>query len=161
MRDEPRSRRKIDELEKKIANLVAAIAAGAGDVPEVIAALQAARAERDQLHEQLGGAAAAQVITLHPNFAEAYCEAVELLTTTLAGDDPDARSAHQAIRTLIDRIILTPREDGPGMHIDLEGRLQAMMALATGKPLPEKQGTVPVVAEECSGFESTLRRVRV
>lgn len=157
------SRKRIDELGRKVDNLVAAIAAGAGDVPEVVAALQAARAERDQLTEQTGGYEAANLITLHPKFAEAYRAAVETLTDHLAaaGDDADAREVRRAIRALIDRIILTPRESARGMDIDLEGRLHAMLALATGQPAPEREGMLPVVAEECSGLDHTLRRVRV
>lgn len=156
-----KARKQLDAVEKKIANLVGAIAAGGGDVPEIVAALQSARAERQQLQEQAGNATAAQVITLHPSFAEAYRGAVEALTDHLAGDEEDVRTARTAIRALIDRVVLTPRENGRGMDIDLEGRLHAMMALATGKPAPEKEGMLSMVAEERSGLERTLRRVRV
>lgn len=143
-----KARKQIEQLVKKIENLVAAIAAGASDVPEVVAALQTARAERQQLEEQIGDSDAARVITLHPSFAEAYRGAVEALTDHLAGDEEDVRAARNAIRALIDRVVLTPRENGRGMDIDLDGRLHAMMALATGKPVAPKEGTVQVVAEE-------------
>lgn len=41
------------------------------------------------------------------------------------------------------------------MDIDLDGRLHAMMALATGKPVVPKEGTVQMVAEE--GLEPPTR----
>lgn len=156
-----RNRKRIEELEKQIGNLVGAIAAGAGDVPEIVSALQAARTERDQLVEAIGSAQAAQVITLHPAIAEAYRVAVENMTTHLAGDEPSARNARTALRTLIDAVILTPKKTGRGMDIDLEGRLEGVMGLANGQPAREREGTVSVVAEERSGLESTLRRMRL
>jgi uroporphyrinogen decarboxylase len=68
-----------------------------------------------------------------------------------------ALRACRAIRALVDRVILTPT-GARGMTIELESRFAAILALATGKPAPERS-TVPMVAEEGLGRGSTLRRI--
>ncbi|EQB09690.1 recombinase family protein [Novosphingobium lindaniclasticum] len=149
------NRKRIDELEKQISNLVSAIAAGAADVPEIVEALQRAKAEREQLTEAIGSANAAQVISLHPAIAEAYRNAVEDITRHLNGEEESARTARSALRTLIDAVILTPKENGRGLHIDLQGRLENVVSLATGEAPMEREGMLQVVAEE--GLEPPTR----
>ena len=95
------------------------------------------------------------MITLHPSIAGAYRTAVRTLTQLLEGEAEENRKARQALRSLIDRINITPTQEKRGMHIDIEGRLQAMMALATGKPAPKRFGTLKMVAEE--GLEPPTR----
>jgi site-specific DNA recombinase len=156
-------RSRVAEIDRQIERLVGAIADGAGEVPEVVSRLQQARQEREQLLAAMGeDAAAASVITLHPNIAEAYAKAVHQITAVIAGDGNDAREAKSAMRALVDRIILTPKVDKPGMDIEVEGRLAAMLELGQGKnPTPARNCTVVVVAEERSGLSRTLSRIRV
>lgn len=150
-----------NELDRQIARLVDAIAAGAGDVPEVVEKLKQARAERGGIAEAIGDADASKVITLHPNIAGAYREAVKQVTGLLDGDEAETRAGRNALRSLVDRVILTPRTEARGMDIDVEGRLAAMLDMGTGKSPRPREGTIPVVAEARYGFESTLRRIRV
>jgi hypothetical protein len=49
---------------------------------------------------------------------------------------------------VIDAVILTPKENGRGLHIDLEGRLENVVCLATGEAPMEREGMLQVVAEE-------------
>jgi site-specific DNA recombinase len=156
-----RQRKRAAELEQQIERLVAAIAAGAGDVPEVVEKLRALRAERSGLQDAMGDELAARVITLHPAFACAYEAAVKQIVATIAGDQPEHRDARNAIRALVDRVILTPKAEGRGMDIDVEGRLEAMLDLGRGNSPKPRRGTVQGVAEERFGLDRTLRRVRV
>lgn len=156
-----RHRKRAGELDRQIERLVSAIAAGAGDVPEVIDALHKAKSERASIAEQLGEAEADRVITLHPNIAASYRKAVADITGLIAGDEEENRAARRALRSLLDRVILTPRTDARGLEVEIEGRLAAMLDIGTGKAPRERKGTVPLVAEERYGRSSTLRRIRV
>lgn len=154
-------RKRAAELDRQIERFLAAIAAGGGDVPEIVAKLQQLRAERAGIEDAIGDGAAGAVITLHPNIAAAYRTAVEQVAGLVAGENQEHRDARRALRSLVDRVILSPRDGARGMDIDVEGRLSAMLDLGTGKPPRDREGTVPVVAEERSGFDRTLRRIRV
>lgn len=150
-----RHRTRIEALTKQIDRLVSAITAGAGDVPEVVQALQAARAERDTLQSQLSDNAAAQVITLHPAIAQAYRAAIETIMTTLENSAEDARDARNAIRALVEKVVLSPRDTGRGLDIEIHGRLASMLEIAKGKQPKLPEGMLPVVAEE--GLEPPTR----
>ncbi len=43
--------------------------------------------------------------------------------------------AKEALRALVERIVLTPDADGDGLTIDLHGALASLLRLATGQPL--------------------------
>ena len=144
------NRKRAAELESHITHLVDAIATGAGSVPEIVQRLQHARAERDQIAHSLEEFEAGRVITLHPQIAAAYRAAVEQLTGTIASNEEVRREAHSAIRALVDRIILTPRENQDGVDIDIEGRLSAVLDLAAGRKPRSPDGMSQVVAEEGS-----------
>lgn len=144
-----RQRQRAGELDRQIARLLQAIEAGAGDVPEVVAQLKQRRTERAAIAGADEENAAAKVITLHPNFAEAYRKAVANLTATLStSDEREINQARNALRTMIDRVVLTPTQSARGMDVHMEGKLAAMIAFGTGKPAPDHQSTVPMVAEE-------------
>lgn len=115
--------------------MVEAIASGAGEFDEFKGALAKARAERDQAAEQLAEVEALPVVALHPTIAAEYRRQVEELHVALA--DPEARiQAVPAVRNLIDRIVLTPNPEARGVLIQVEGRLAAIVALATGREAP-------------------------
>lgn len=150
-----RNRSRIEALTKQIDRLVAAITAGAGDVPEIVQALQTARAERDTLQAQLAEGTAAQVITLHPAIAEAYRSAIETIMDTLQGSDEDARDARNAIRALVEKVVLNPRANSRGLDVEIHGRLGAMLDIAKGNRPTRPEGMPLVVAEE--GLEPPTR----
>ncbi len=143
------------EIDSQIDRLVSAIANGAGDVPQVVEKLQALRDERTGLQNVMDENDAGRVVMLHPNFARAYQAAVRDITEVLSNETVDGMEGRQAIRALVDRVILTPKADARGMDIDIEGRLAAMLDLSRGNRPRAKQGTVPMVAEE--GLEPPTR----
>lgn len=134
-RDSTQLQRRHAEASRKLERLVEAIASGAGEFDEFKGALAKARAERDQAAEQLAEVEALPVVALHPTIAAEYRRQVEELHVALA--DPEARiQAVPAVRNLIDRIVLTPNPEGRGVLIQVEGRLAAIVALATGREAP-------------------------
>ena len=135
-RDTDRLQRTIDEAERKITRLVTAIAAGGGEFVEVKDALAKARADRDNARDSLNQIEALPVVALHPTVAADYRREVEQLHKSLK--DPEAKEATiPALRSLIDRIILTPAPVGRGVEVAIEGRLASILGLATGCEVPE------------------------
>lgn len=55
---------------------------------------------------------------------------------------PETTQAIPAVRSLIDRIVLSPNPEGRGVTIEVEGKLAAIIVLAAGKPAP-----MPLAAE--------------
>ena len=76
-------------------------------------------------------------VLLHPNMAEVYRAKVARLVDAL-NDERDRTEAAEMLRGLIDRIVLTPKEeDGrQSLSIDLEGALAGVLALATNDKRP-------------------------
>ena len=143
-----RTQRKLDEAKAKIGRLVAAIASGAGEFTEVHQALATAKADCAAAEEQLAEIAALPVVALHPTIADDYRKQVAELHTALA--DPEARTgAIPALRALIDRIVLSPNPVGRGVEIEIQGRLNAIVALATGSESLEPTITL----ERAKGIE--------
>ena len=72
-------------------------------------------------------------VALHPNSAGLYAARVADLVAAL--NEPEmATDAMEAIRCLIQQIVLTPDEDAPnGLAIDLHGDLALILTLASGK----------------------------
>ncbi|WP_236696913.1 recombinase family protein [Sphingomonas sp. Leaf257] len=134
-RDTSRLQRTIDDADRKIARLVEAIAAGGGEFAEVKDALAKARMDRDAARDSLAEVEALPVVALHPSVAADYRREVEQLHKLLK--DPEAKEATvPALRALIDRVVLTPAPVGRGVEIEIEGRLAAILKLATGGRLP-------------------------
>lgn len=133
-RSRARLERQIADAAAKIDRLVDAIGRGA-DIEEVREALAQARADREAAQAALQEMKDLPVVALHPRIADDYREKVAELSAMVAagayGEDATAR-----IRSLIDRVVAVPAEKGRGMDIRIEGRLDAILALATGAPAP-------------------------
>ena len=69
------------------------------------------------------------VVTLHPNLAEAFRRKIENLHALLANEATKA-SAMDAIRHLIEAVVLTPR--GEELVVELRGQLAAILQLCAG-----------------------------
>jgi len=88
------------------------------------------------------------IVAMHPAIADNYRKQIASLDSTLIA--ADARSeAMPAIRSLIDRLVLSPNRRGRRMEIQVEGRLNAIVALATGAEAPPVTST----AERVKGIE--------
>jgi hypothetical protein len=88
-------------------------------------------AQKRQLEDQLSRAAApAPVVRLHPNAAALYAAKVVDLQAAL--NQPAIRTeAMESLRTLIDKVILTPDDPGPdGLAAELHGDLAMILHLA-------------------------------
>ena len=132
-----RTERKLADAIATIERLVAAIASGAGAFKEVMDALAAAKAQRDGFVEQLAEMEALPVVALHPAITDDYRRQVAELHVAL-GDAAASPGAVPALRSLINRIVLTPKRDARGVEIKVEGRLAAIVALATGTAVPDE-----------------------
>ena len=119
-------------IERRIARFIAAI--GEGEPAKALTAeLRRLEAEQDELKHGLVTDPKPVAPLLHPNLSEIYRRKVAELHRLL--DDPATRDkAMEAIRALIDRVILTP-ENGE-LRIDLQGELAAILNLCIGSKKP-------------------------
>jgi site-specific DNA recombinase len=155
--DRSRLTKAAKEAETRIANLVAAIAAGGDEFAEVREALAQARQERDAAHQALAEIEAEEsVVTLHPRLAELYRARVEDLIAQLAIPERRVESM-PVIRSLVDRIVLTPAKKGRGCDVRLEGRLTGLLAAASGRPA---EGLPTVSVERVKGTRRKHRFLR-
>lgn len=151
-RDRRRLEASADEADRRIARLVEAIAGGA-DMAEVRDALAAARAQRDAARAASAEIDAEEsVVTLHPRLAERYRDFVADLLGALK-DPEQLLESVPILRSLIERVVLTPARKGRGCDVRLEGRLSTILAAAAGAP----ESLPTVTAERVKG---TRRRHR-
>ncbi|HEV2865461.1 MAG TPA: recombinase family protein [Allosphingosinicella sp.] len=122
--------RAIAAIDAKIARLVEAFGDRGGDIEEVRGVLAGARAEREALRGQLRDLEALPVLTLHPGIAEDYRQRMARLGGTIGPDEAPI------VRSLIDRVTITPATDRRGVSIEVSGKLAGILALATGAPVP-------------------------
>ena len=98
-------------------------------------------------------------VILHPNMANRYTQEVSKLVETV-GDETRKDEAISVLRSLIDRIELTPNKAGDDLVINLHGELAGILAIAmnNGEPLADNDdliSCVKLVAEE--GLEPPTR----
>lgn len=143
----------------RLTNLIAAMAEGGSAFPEIRAALDKARTERDDAATKLANLAAGPTLALHPRLADVYRTEIEALAETLTTHPDAAEQAHPLIRSLIERIIATPTPDSrTGLTLQIHGRLQNLLALAGfPRPSPTLAQIMPV-AEEGLGYYHPLTR---
>ncbi len=118
-------------VDRKLEGVLRAIEDGAwNDVLKT--RLNDLEAQQASLRQQLQAAASpTPVVRLHPNAAALYAAKVAELQTAL--DQPDIRvEAMEVLRTLIERIVLTPDEAAPNsLAIELFGDLATILNLAS------------------------------
>jgi site-specific DNA recombinase len=116
------------------ARLVEAIIAGvpADQVKDKMIALDNRR--KDLEAELAAGESRPSPVRLHPKMSETYRERVATLIRGLAQQE-GMEETREALRGLIEKIVLTPRTEEPGLRIDLHGALARLLLLATGAPV--------------------------
>jgi hypothetical protein len=121
-----KERRELRAVERKITNLVDAIAEGARGAA-VHQRLTELESRRTELQSMLRNPPA-PLPALHPNLAEVYHAKVATLQQTLGREaDPEAL---EAARALIDRVIVSPPPgDGEPPAVELVGELAASLRL--------------------------------
>lgn len=131
-------RRKAD-AESKIARFVEALGSGKLDVDTVAPAIAEAQAEKARCDAELAEISAERVVALHPGLAGDYRRRIGNLLEGI--DRDDAHEVRQAVRALIDRIVVRPKDGAIGTSIEVHGLLSSMVELAGGK-LPKCPVTV-------------------
>ena len=151
-------RAELAEIEKRIASMIAAIEEG-GYVRGMSDRLRELEARQDEIAERLA-TVPADIPDIHPNIAIVYRRKVERLAEALA-NSRDRDEAADAIRGLIERIVLTPGEKRGQMDAALHGDLDTILEWAgSGKratDTPRSGMSVSVVAG--AGFEPVTFRL--
>ncbi|MDE0149983.1 MAG: recombinase family protein [Rhodospirillaceae bacterium] len=147
-------RKELADIEKKIATMLDVIEDG-GYARGMMDRMRELEARQDEIAERLS-AAPVDLPDIHPNIAIVYRRKVERLAEALA-DPRDRDEAADAIRGLIERIVLTPGEKRSSMNAALHGDLGTILEWAgngSGKGVtdtPKSGMSVSVVAG--AGFE--------
>jgi site-specific DNA recombinase len=118
--------RELARVERKLTGLIDAIAEGFR-----AKGLQGQLDELETRRASLTARLEAQPPTpprLHPNLTQVYRDKIARLHDALQSG-PDAQEALEAVRRLIDRIVLTPAAEGKGFEIELIGEIATMVRL--------------------------------
>jgi site-specific DNA recombinase len=145
-------------IEKELKKLVDALCQGvpAAEVKDRMIELSA---RKEELNLIIKGNTK-PVTLLHPNMALTYQAKLDELFTALT-NDTTKDTAREAIRSLVDSIILSPSDDGP-MDITLVGDLAGLLTVATKakEPLLKSDPLVSQVTMVAGvGFEPTTFRL--
>ena len=125
-------RRALGAVERKIGRLLKAIEDGMY-TPSMKERMAALERQKVDLEEDLARTGPAPLLRLHPKLGEVYRDKVERITEAL--NEPAIKAeATEIIRSLIDRIVLTPVEGG--LRAELYGDLAQILATCEG---PEKE----------------------
>lgn len=140
-RESERLKKRHAEAVAKVERLVLAVADGADEFVEIREVLGKARAERDALAAELKQIEQLPVVALHPSVIADYRAQVAKLNAALA-DNPEARlEAIPKLRALINSVHVHPKADkAKGVTIEVTGKLNSMLALATGSDAPQPGG---------------------
>ncbi|WP_431197664.1 recombinase family protein [Shimia thalassica] len=126
--------------------------APASTVKDKMAGLEVRKAE---LENALKSAPPLQPV-LHPNMSDLYHSKVSNLANAL--NAPEARAeAAEALRSLIDKVVLTPTEDG--YDINLHGDLAGILALASEPKAKTAEAVLQISLVAGVGFEPTTFRL--
>ena len=118
---------------------------------ELDQAVLRAKQDKQSASAELQDLQALPTVMLHPAVADDYRARVAQLETALAGDDQSRLEVIPQLRSLVERIVLRPAGEGKrGVEIEIEGRLAAMLALATDEPPPEE---ITIAVERVKGIE--------
>ena len=153
-------RKELADIEKKIATMLDVIEDG-GYARGMMDRMRELEARQDEIAERLSSAPV-DLPDIHPNIAIVYRRKVERLAEALA-DPRDRDEAADAIRGLIERIVLTPGEKRGQMDAALHGDLGTILEWAgNGRrkgatDTPGSGMSVSVVAG--AGFEPTTFRL--
>jgi len=152
--------RRLAEVDRKIAKMLAAIEDGMyhPSMKQRLTNLEAERAglissDPDDLEDKVES-------LLHPNLPELYRRKVQELEILL-DTDPAGDEAQDLIRSMIDKVVLSPRKSGKGLNATLFGDLAAILnvcaAAKTSAQGNESQTSqLSVVAGACNHLDLQL-----
>ncbi|MGU3401703.1 recombinase family protein [Brucellaceae bacterium D45D] len=126
----------IDRIDREVQKLMDLYLQDALSVEDVKERGDKLRARKAELTTFLASADEPPAL-LHPNMALQYRKRVQQLYETLQHDSEDKRmEAADAIRSLVDAIVLTPAEDR--MEIDVRGDLAGILTIAAERKKPHE-----------------------
>jgi site-specific DNA recombinase len=151
---------KLTTIQRKIDSMIKAIEDGLYQ-PTMKDRMTELEAEKARLLVEQKDTPTLPAISVHPNLAELYRKRVQDLENLLV--DPDARDeAMELIRSMIEKIVLTPKSEG-GMAAELHGDLARILQICAGSA---KQNTPGLLAPGClssvvagAGFEPAAFRL--
>ena len=143
-------RKKLHDAEKRVANYTQALGHDGGNMPELIAALKSATLVRDAVKSAITGAEQLPVVALHPAVVADYRRQIAALNRVLAENPESNAEAVSVLRSLIDRLVIFPTAALKGVTIQINGKLAAILSMATGGAIPEE---CMVVGERVKGIE--------
>jgi DNA invertase Pin-like site-specific DNA recombinase len=130
--------RRLEAARTRVERLLRAVTDGGSEFVEIRDALSKARAELAAAELEIADVGVSSVVALHPGIADQYRREVADLRELLnCADDDRVYETRNRIRALIDQVVVSPAESGPGTSIALEGRLTAILNLAGGGPVPD------------------------
>jgi hypothetical protein len=156
-----RDRRALADVERKIKDVVTVIENG-GYKPALLDRLDELELQRGRLRERLARVSATPP-DVHPNVSEIFRAKVARLAETL-NDPVDRAQAAQAIRSLIERVVLLPDPDSGEIKPTLEGELGTILEWVTQQTTntgrTRMRGvSVSVVAWACNRLDLQLMRL--
>jgi site-specific DNA recombinase len=134
---------KAAELERRVERLAEKIADSEAEGPAervLMDQLRKKAAELEHTKEAIKALPGPEPATLHPNIGERLARQVADLRSALDQDAVEATAAPEALRSLLDRVVLTPALDtvadgrSAGLSVMLEGKLAALLDLSEGRP---------------------------
>ena len=112
-------------IDRKLAGLLRAIEDGMYN-PTMKDRMGSLEVRKTEITKVLGAAPSADPLRIHPNLSRIYWDRVARLEDALNSEETRVE-AGEVIRTLIDRIVLTPRKGG--LAAELHGELASILAL--------------------------------
>ena len=126
--------------------------------------MKALEKRKTEIEGILADADTPPVIRIHPNMAEVYCLKVAELEVAL-NDDSIKAEAGEILRSLIDRVVLTPAIDAPdGIEAQLHGDLVAILTLSSNDGCKQKlpaDGVAGSLLSVVAGARNHLYRTNV
>lgn len=148
-----RSKRELEKVERDMEKLLRAVMDGLA-VKYAQDALEKLQVRKDELEAVLQEKEEAPVL-IHPAMANRYAEAIQSLMESI--NDPEHRDeSAKVIRTLVDKIVLTPSEDRTELIVDMKGDLAAILSLAGAKEVHAKPRTLD---QMCNEEQKEIERV--
>ncbi len=152
-------RAELEKLERERKKIVQSILDG---VPGDLLKEDASRInDRKIALERILDSTEEQPVLLHPNMAKRYRTQVAELIDSLNSEE-HRTEASEIVRSLVDRIVLTPSEDRDHPIIDLEGDLAGILAIAANRDKASLSGELSNVnLDQCEALVAGRRSERL
>jgi DNA invertase Pin-like site-specific DNA recombinase len=152
----------LGRVDRQIRTMVQTIA-DTGGSRALVEELRALEHRQDQLREEIVAAGTPEVLpALHPNLAQVYRQKVERLEEALR-DPFVSAAAVEALRSLIDAIVVHPGDQRGEVRVELRGDLAAFLHLqdenpASGPPSSGNGGSGRMMGSLVAGARNPLCR---